>query len=407
MSFSASSATALLNLPTLAAVSLPITSPAGVLAVLAGVCALAYWVEKATRWRLFNYLPPLVFIYAIPAVLSYQGVIPSDGPAHQALDEVILPMMLVLLLLNIDVVGAVRGMGRGVAVMLFGTLGVIVGAPLGLLLVRQWLSPSAWQAFGSLAGSWVGGTANLAAVSDMINAGEAEKGLAVLGDATLYSLWLPVLLTSKKFAEPFARFTRVDAAQVAALESAVTDEQQLRPAASTFDFLSLLAVALAVAWLAGALATVLPARDPFLSASTWRILLVTTLGVALSMTPLRRLGASRELGMALVLIFMAHMGASADFSKAAKEAVPFLLGCAVWITIHGLFCLLGAWLMRVDIHTAAIASAANIGGVASASVVAAFHKESLVPAAILMALLGYAIGNYAGWAAAMLCELVS
>jgi uncharacterized membrane protein len=136
-------------------------------------------------------------------------------------------------------------------------------------------------------------------------------------------------------------------------------------------------------------------------------LLVTTLGVALSLTPLRRLGASRELGMALVLIFMAHMGASADFSKAAVEAVPFLLGCTVWIIIHGLFCLLGAWIMRVDVHTAAIASAANIGGVAAASVVAAFHKERLVPAGILMALLGYALGNYAGWAAAVLCPWVS
>jgi uncharacterized membrane protein len=386
---------------------LPITSPAGVLAVLAGVCALAYWVEKATKWRLFEYLPPLVFIYATPAVLSNLGVIPAKGPVHDGLDSIILPMMLVLLLLNMDVVGAVRGMGRGVAVMLFGTLGVVLGAPVGLLLVNRWLGPDAWKAFGSLAGSWVGGTANLAAVSEMVEADDTQKGLAVLGDATMYSIWLPILLSSKRFAERFARFTRVDADRIVEIEAAATDELHQRPAPTTFDYLSLLAVAFTVAWLSEALSPTLPVRAPYLSASTWRILLVTTFGVLLSMTPLRRIGGSRELGMALVLIFMAHMGASADFSGIASQAAPFLLGCAVWITIHGLFCLLGAKLMRVDIHTAAAASAANIGGVAAASVVAAFHKESLVPAAILMALLGYALGNYAGYATALLCQWVT
>jgi uncharacterized membrane protein len=223
----------------------------------------------------------------------------------------------------------------------------------------------------------------------------------------MYSLWLPVLLGSKRFAEPFARFTRVDAERVSAIEAAATDESQPRPAPSTADYLTLLAVAFAVAWASEALAALLPVRAPYLSAGTWRILLVTTLGIALSMTPLRRIGGSRELGMALVLIFMAHMGASADFSGVASQALPFLIGAAVWIVIHGLFCLLGAKLMRVDIHTAAIASAANIGGVAAASVVAAYHKPSLVPAAILMALLGYALGNYAGYFTALLCQAVS
>jgi uncharacterized membrane protein len=100
------------------------------------------------------------------------------------------------------------------------------------------------------------------------------------------------------------------------------------------------------------------------------------------------------------------MGASADLRGVAEQAPWFLLGGFIWIFIHGGFCLLGARLFRVDVHTAAIASAANIGGAASAPIVAAYHRESLVPASILLALIGYAIGNYAGYLTAILCKVV-
>jgi len=200
----------------------PISSPAGLLAVLLGVCAFFFFLERATRWRLFHYLPPLIFIYAAPMVLSNWRVLPvallegdntvplSDGesthvamivnqsPVYDSIGELVLPVMLVLLLLNVDVAAAVRVMGRGVIVMLFGTAGVVVGAPVGYFFVRQWLGPEAWKAFGTLAGSWIGGTGNMAAVAEMIDTDGAEFGLAVLGDTTIYVVWLPILLMSKQ-----------------------------------------------------------------------------------------------------------------------------------------------------------------------------------------------------------------
>ena len=100
------------------------------------------------------------------------------------------------------------------------------------------------------------------------------------------------------------------------------------------------------------------------------------------------------------------MGAEANLSEVVDQAIPFLLGAAVWIFIHGAFCVLGAKLLKADVHSAAIASAANIGGAASATVVATHHDKSLVPAAILLALLGYAIGNYAAYLTAVLCRMV-
>jgi uncharacterized membrane protein len=108
--------------------------------------------------------------------------------------------------------------------------------------------------------------------------------------------------------------------------------------------------------------------------------------------------------MAFVFLYLAKTGASADLHQLADQWLPFLLGAVIWIAIHGAFCVFGAWLLRMDLHTAAIASAANVGGVAASSIVATHHRKSLVPAAILMALLGFAIGNYCGYITAMLCE---
>ena len=117
--------------------------------------------------------------------------------------------------------------------------------------------------------------------------------------------------------------------------------------------------------------------------------------------------ASHELAMALVYIFVSNMGAKADLSGLTGSAAWFILACYVWVAVHAAFCLLGAYLLRMDLHWAAVASAANIGGPASAPIVAAHHNEKLVPASILMALTGYAIGNYGGALAAWLASKVS
>ena len=159
--------------------------------------------------------------------------------------------------------------------------------------------------------------------------------------------------------------------------------------------------------MAEALAPHLPANEPYLDAGAWKILLITGLGIGLSLTPLSGIPGSHELGMAFVYLYVARMGAVANLSEVADQAIPFICGATLWIFIHGGFCLLGAKLLRVDVHTAAIASAANIGGAASAPIVASHHQESLVPASILMALLGYAIGNFAAYGAALLCWAVS
>jgi uncharacterized membrane protein len=167
------------------------------------------------------------------------------------------------------------------------------------------------------------------------------------------------------------------------------------------DYIYLTAIAIGVTWLASVLASIFfqammqnyPSLETILSESTWRILLITTIALALSATPVSRLPNATAIGTAMVYVFVAGMGARATI-EGFGQAPAFLLGAFIWIFIHGAFCLAGAKLFRVDVHSVAIASAANIGAAASAPIVAAFHRPSLVPVSILMALLGYAMGNY-------------
>jgi uncharacterized membrane protein len=372
-----------------------ITDPVAVMAVLVGVAALFFWLEKATGWRMFQFIVPLIWIYATPMILRNVGVLPAESASYDLLGTVGLPLVIVLLLLKVDVGAAVRVMGRGIGVMLLGTAGIVVGAPIGLWVVQRWLAPDAWKGFAALSGSWIGGTGNMAAVAEGVEISPEMFGLAVLADTAIYVAWLPLLLGSKALATRFNRWARVPEERIAQMDeaaAAAATVEEARPEMRHYLYIAV--IGLTATWAALALAPLLP-ESAIVSASVWRILLVTAFGIALSFTPAKRLPASHEVAMALLYVFVARMGAQASLEGLA-QAPAFLLGAAIWIVIHGLFCLGGAWLLKVDVHSAAIASAANVGGAASAPVVAAYHRESLVPVAILMALLGYALGNPVG-----------
>ncbi len=394
-----------------------IRDPAGVLTVLTGIAAVFFFLEQRFHHRLFSYFPPLLFIYGIPVVLSNTGVLPSESPIYDGMRRYGLPFFLTILLLDVNLGGAIRVMGKGVLVMLMGSLGVVVGAPMAFLVVHRHLGPEAWKGYGALAGSWIGGTGNMAAVAEGLGTPGDMFGLAVLTDNVIYLVWLPILLASRNWASRFATFTGVSHGDcVRRLEAAAGNLETKSNETAMRHLVYLGFLGFAVTWISVAfgdiaaawLTRVIPApvleMVPIVSASTITVLTVTTLGIGLSYTPARRIPGSHGAAMAVVYLFVAVMGARASLAG-FSQALPFVAGGFIWIFIHGVFCLLGARLCRVDIHTAAIASAANIGGAASAPVVAGYHNEKLVPASILMALIGYAIGNYAAFLAAQLCYL--
>jgi uncharacterized membrane protein len=387
-----------------------INNPAGVMTVLICVVSFWFWLEKKSRWKIFNYLPPLIFIYATPVLLSNFGLIPFQSAAYDFLRTYGLPIFIVLMLIKVDVMGAVRIMGKGVFVMLLGSVGVVVGGVLAYSL-GQWLSTpegfplrfplpeDSWKAFGTLAGSWIGGTGNMTAAHAALDGNAGHMTLAAAADQMVYLIWLPILLGCKSFADRFNRWLKVPADRIALMDKAASEFDDSEPAPRMTQLLWLALLAIGTTWISMELSTVLPpvaiGGAVVISAGTWMILLVTTIALIMSATPARKLPAAQSIAMAIIYVYVARIGAMMDLSEASLETMGAFVAMAyVWIFIHGAFILFGAWLFRVDLHTVAIASAANIGGAASAPIVAAHHRESLVPASILMAMIGYAVGNY-------------
>jgi uncharacterized membrane protein len=383
-----------------------ISSPIGVLAVLCIVAAFFFFLAQVTQAKLFNYVPPLLFIYATPVFLSNltvagHVVVSNKSIIYSGLSQFVLPVFIVLMLIKVNVPAVVKVMGKGVLVMLMGTAGVVVGGVVSYVIVHGWLPEDSWKGFGALAGSWIGGTANMLATKEMLGASEAQLGLAVVADNVIYIVWLPLLLMSRDFADKFNKWARVPADRLEAMDAAAEMHVEDDHAPTMQQYLYLAAVVFGVAAIGHGLAPMIatwiaettPGIAGIFSEATTRILLVTTIALLLSTTKVSELPNSTAIGTALVYIFVAGMGARAEIAGLA-DAPAFVLGAFIWIFIHGLFMLAGAWIFRVDVHSVAIASAANIGAAASAPIVAAHHRPSLVPASILLALLGYALGNY-------------
>lgn len=379
--------------------------PVGVLAVIIMVPVFFVWLERKTRWSVFNYLPAIIWIFLTPIFLSNLNVIPRSTPIYSEFKSWAVPMFIILMLLDINIREALRVAWRGVGVLVLGAFGIVVGATVSFYLFRAGLPENAWSGFGALAGSWIGGTGNLAAVAESLNTPPEMVGIVVLVDNFVYVLYFPLILTCRRWSRIFNRFSRVSEKQ---MQQVIETESKIEKKIHTVhfrDILVLLGWGFTTILVANTIAGLLPAFPPVLTEKTWAMLLVTTLGIALSSSPLRKVPGSEPLAMTFVYIYMTMLGAAADMRNIGS-APWFLIAGIVCIVIHLLFVILGARLFRIDVSMAAIASVASVGGAASAPVAAGFHREALVPVSIMLALIGYALGNYLGVATAYLCHML-
>lgn len=377
--------------------------PVGVLAVVIMIPVFFVWLEKKARWKVFNYLPAIIWIFLTPIFLSNLEVIPRSTPIYDQFKSWAVPMFIVLMLLGINVREALKVAWRGVGVLVLGAFGIVAGAAVSFYLFRSGLPPDTWSGFGALAGSWIGGTGNLAAVAESLGTPGEMIGIVVLVDNFVYVLYFPIILTCKRWAGPFNRFTRVSEEQVRHIAETAAPVGKKTHQVHFPHLLILLGWGFTTILAANTLAAWLPPFPPVLTEKTWAMLLVTTFGIFLSATPLKNVPGSEPLSMALVYIYMTMMGAAADLRN-IRGAHWFLLAGMVCILIHLVFVILGARLLRVDVSTAAVASVAAVGGAASAPVAAGYHREELVPVSIMLALIGYGLGNYLGVATAFLCH---
>lgn len=385
----------------------------GVMAVITMVPVFFLWLEKKTKWKVFDFLPAIIWIFLAPILLSNLfiipgidfAIIPRSSDVYTTFRAFAVPMFIVLMLLDIDIRRTLQVAWRGAGVLVVGAVGVAVGCVVAFVLFRSGLPDDAWSGFGALAGSWIGGTGNLAAVAESLQTPEELIGIVVVVDNLVYLVYFPLILGCKRWSRSFNRFTGVTRAEIDATYAASADVEKKRHEVTFPDLLILVAFAFAAILAANWLAPLIPEVGRVLTRSTYAILLVTTFGIVLSATPLKDVPGTEPVAMALVYIYMTMIGASADLAGMVG-AQWFIVAGFLAIAIHLVFVIVAAKLFRVDVSMAAVSSVASVGGAASAPVAAAYHREELVPISIMLALIGYALGNYLGVATAYLANLI-
>lgn len=403
-----------------------IQNDAVIFGLLAATLGIIFWTTSSDRpfWqRIYKYVPALVLCYFIPALYNSTGLIDGEhSKLYFIASRYLLPATLVLLTLAIDLPATLR-LGPKALIMFFaGTLSVVLGGPIALLLWKA-LAPASvdgelWRGMTAIAGSWIGGAANQAAMKEVFNIEPNIFGVMVAVDVLFAYIWMAVLLWMAANHQRLDQRLNADTTAIHALSERM---EQIRLQNERIPLLPDLMIMIALAFGATGLSHAL--AEPLASAFTgvewaerlslaseffWVVVLATTFGLLLSFTRARRLegaGASR-LGSAFLYVLIATVGMQMNIGAVLTTPVLFGIGFT-WIAFHAVVMLVVARLIRAPTFFLAVGSQANIGGAASAPVVAAAFHPSLAPIGVLLAVLGYALGTYGGWLCGQLMRLMS
>ncbi|MBL7008043.1 MAG: DUF819 family protein [Planctomycetes bacterium] len=388
-----------------------------VLAVLLGVMALLFGLDRFERTKgLFRVVPLLVFAYFVPTALSNTGLIPvdEDFELYVFIKQWLLPTSLVLLVLSVDV-KAILGLGRtAVSMFLIATLSIVLGGPFAFGLLKSLVPPElgdeAWKGLAALSGSWIGGGANFVAIGETVDASADTMSLMVVVDVAVANVWTAVLLLFAGREKRMDAKIGADRRSLDAVRSKVEafQRENARPT-SLPDLLLMAAIAFGTTAAARAIAPFLPTGEimnPFI----WTVVLATTVALLLSFTRVRRLegaGAS-ALGSVFLYLLVGTIGAKAQFARIFDpDNFGLLAIAALWMLFHIGVMLLARRLLRAPVFFLAVGSQANIGGAASAPVVASAFHPALAPVGVLLAVAGYLLGVYAGVVVIWLMKLVA
>jgi uncharacterized membrane protein len=391
-----------------------VQTPLSVLTVLLLVLAGLFLLHQhPVCRRIFNVVPLLVFCYFVPALLSNLGVIPAESELYVFIRRVLLPASLVLLVLSTDI-PAVVSLGRDAVVLfLAGTASIALGGPLAFLALG-WMFPEdaldqAWRGLAALCGSWIGGGANFVAVGESAGATAATMSLMVVVDVAVANVWTAVLLLFAGRERAMDDSIGADRSRIDEVRTRVEQYQaEVARPANLPEMLLVLAIGLGTTGIVTWVARYLPDLGTIINGFTWIVCLVTAAGVALSFTRLRRLegaGAS-TVGSVFLYLLVATIGASAQFSHVA-ENLPLLAVGAAWMLFHAAVMLLVRRFLRAPVFFLAVGSQANVGGAASAPVVAAAFHPALATVGVLLAVLGYVLGTYVGILDAFLLQQIA
>jgi uncharacterized membrane protein len=393
-------------------------TPMAVLGVLTALLAGLFGFSRMpVGKRIFRVLPLLLCAYFLPTLLSNTGVIPMDSnfALYGFVKTWLLPASLILLTLSVDL-KAILGLGKN-AVLLFlaGTVSIVIGGPVALFLCQGLLPPElgdqAWKGLAALAGSWIGGTANMVAIGESVGTTDSTMSVMVVVDVAIANIWMACLLMFAGREKAMDAKLGADRQSLDRVRKAAEDYQASVSRPTDLPSLLLLfAIAFGGAGLAHWGASFLPDIGDVVRRFTWVVVLVTSLGLGLSFTRLRLLegvGAS-ALGSVMLYLLVTTIGAKAEFSKVLEPQNMGLVAVgAVWMIFHALCLLSFRRYLKAPIFFVAVGSKANVGGAASAPVVASAFHPALAPVGVLLAVGGYVLGTFGGVLCAALLAWVS
>lgn len=371
------------------------------LGVLLGLSCLLIVLERTTGWKLFKFVPGMVLMYLSCAALNSLGVFGQDDATRAlvgAVKDVLLPAMILLFLFDCDIRKIIRLGPKLLLTYAVSAASLFIGMVVVVTLFQGALHAESWKVFGALLASWTGGSANMVAVQDILQAPESIFGYALITDTIIYSVWLMAMFAAVASSPRFNRWTKADTSHLDAHVGAFDEEE--RPITATslaiVVFGSLFA-STGASWVG----SLLPEWGTVVNATTWTILIVSLLGLVIAVTPLGRTAGSSEVATLMLFVVIGQIASGSDFTAITQAPIYLLMG-AIVLVFHAAVMVVYAKLTRTELFSLAVASTANVGGIASAPVVAAAFNKQLVPVGVLYALIGSFAGTFVGLAVAQL-----
>lgn len=408
-----------------------LTNDATILGILAILLGLVFYTsgKKSVFWlKFYSFVPAVLVCYFLPSLLNTFNIVDGNtSNLYYVASRYLLPACLVLLTLSVDLKGIAKLGRKAVILFLTGTIGIVIGGPIALLAVSAVYpellgvtGPDAvWRGMTTVAGSWIGGGANQAAMKEIYGAGDQIFSAMVTVDIIVGNLWMAVLLIMSAQAKQIDARSGADTSAITQLREKVEQFQAKHSRIPTLnDLMLLVAISLGVTGFAHLFADIVTpyfvehyptlSEFSFHSKFFWMVIFASSVGVALSFTKARKLegvGASR-LGSAFLYILIATIGMKMDVTMIMETPIFFVIG-VIWMLIHATLMLVVAKVIKAPLFYMAVGSQANVGGAASAPIVASAFHPSLAPVGVLLAVFGYTLGTYMAWLCGQILQAVA
>jgi uncharacterized membrane protein len=380
-------------------------------------------------WKKFyGWVPTVLVCYFLPSLLFSFGVVdPTESNLYFMASRYLLPTSLVLLTISVDLKELVKLGPNALIMFLTGSVGIILGGPIALLFI-SFVAPGVieappteeiWRGMTTIAGSWIGGSANQAAMKEVFNVSGGLFSKMVAVDIIMGNLWLAVVMFGIGKNKQINQILKADDTAIEELKiKMATFQEKSSRIPSLGDLIKILAIGFGCTGVAHFFSDLI---SPFLSENYpqledysltsgffWIVVIAATLGVGLSFTKVRSLesaGAS-NLGTIFVYVLVAVIGMNMNIMAVFENPGLFLIGF-IWISFHALLLVIVAKIIRAPYFFVAVGSQANVGGAASAPIVAAYFSPSLAPVGVLLAVFGYVVGTYGAYLCGLLLQGVS